>query len=236
MGGFLTGLFGGGGPSQGEQTLAARMQSFTNQTMGDYSQLFANQAAVMSDLRAAYTPIFQAGPDQQGFGPNELAALNTQATEGVGTNYAKARTALETGLSARGGGNEFLPTGGRAELEGSLAQAAAAQQSNAELAITRANYETGRENWQRAGAGLNALASEYNPTAAGSLAATVGKEAFSQAGEVNQEKIAAQNAKISGITGGIEALATGGLGLANDFAGGFAGGNIFGSGGLLGGL
>src|SRR5260370_30875175 len=166
------------------------------------------------------TPIAQAGPDQQGYGPRELAALNTATGEGIGADYAKASQALNTTLAARGGGNEFLPTGARAALKGSLASAAANELSRANIGITEANYAQGRQNWGQATAGLNALAQEYSPNASASGAQGGFSSAFGMYDKIQQEK----NQKEASIAGGIASLATGALtfgmgGLANLGAG-----------------
>src|SRR5260370_41312260 len=97
------------GPAPQDQRLAAQQTSLATTLAGNYNQYFANQSAVLGSLNSMLTPIAQAGPDQQGYGPRELAALNTATGEGIGADYAKASQALNTTLAARGGGNEFLP-------------------------------------------------------------------------------------------------------------------------------
>lgn len=199
------------GPSGSEEAIAGQGASLSKTLASNYSENFGKQSSILQNLTNMFTPIAEAGPDQQGFGANELAALNTQAGEGVGANYAKASRSLNNTLSARGGGNEFLPTGSRAALQGSLASAGANQLSSEQLGITRANYAQGRQNWGQATAGLNALAGEYNPTAYGGLATSANQNAFGEAKQINQEK----NQKWADIAGGISALAgplMGGLG------------------------
>src|SRR5277367_3499793 len=109
------------GPSSQENSLEAQQSGLAKTLGANYNQYFGSQSAVLQNLNNMLTPIAEAGPDQQGFGANELAALNTQAGEGVGQNYAKASQALNTTLATRGGGNEALPTGAQAALKGSLA-------------------------------------------------------------------------------------------------------------------
>lgn len=208
------------GPSSQAGPLAAQTTSLATTLAGNYNQYFANQSAVLGNLNAMLTPIAQAGPDQQGFGPRELAALQTQTGEGIGANYAKATQALNTQLAARGGGNEYLPTGAGAALRGTLASAAANELSQANIGITEANYGQGRQNWREATAGLNALAQEYNPNPAASGAQSGFGSAFGMYDKIQQEK----NQKEAAIAGGITSLATGALtfgmgGLANLGAG-----------------
>jgi hypothetical protein len=191
------------GPSSQEQALAGQEASFSSLLSANYAQNFGAQSQILSNLTNLFTPIAEAGPDQQGFGANQLAALNTEAGEGVGQNYAKASQALNTSLGARGGGNEFLPTGADASLKGELAASAANQMSSEQLGITNANYTQGRQNWSQATAGLNALAGEYNPGQIAGEANTANQSAF---GEANQIQTM-QNQKESAIAGGITSLA-----------------------------
>jgi hypothetical protein len=216
------------GPSGQQELLNSNENSLSSTLAANYNQNFGAQSQVLSNLNNTLTPIAEAGPDQQGFGANELAALNTQAGEGVGQNYAKATQALQNSLAARGGGNEFLPTGAEASMKGSLASAAANQLSNEQLGITRANYATGRENWKEATAGLDALARDYNPNPIADEATGANKEAFNQASQIQQMK----NQKESAIAGGITSLATDALtfgagGIANLGDGGWDAGAFF---------
>jgi hypothetical protein len=190
-----------------------------------YSERFGSQSQILQNLNNILTPIAQAGPDQQGMGPQELAALRTQATEGVGANYEKATRSLQNVLAARGGGREFLPTGAGAELQETLASEAARESSQAELGITRANYELGRQKWQQATAGLSSLGSQYDPTAFGSGAQKGFESSFGMADKISQE----QNQATAGIIGGITSL---GMDAATFGAGALGGGGFDFAGGL----
>ena len=89
-----------------------------------------------------------------------------------------------------------------------MAQAAAGTASQEQLAITRANYAQGRQNWAQATAGLNALAGEYNPNAIAGQATTATQGAFQDATKIQEM----QNQKFADIAGGLTALATGPIG------------------------
>lgn len=210
------------GPSQQEKTAQAVQTDITSTLRANYNDYFSKQSGILDKLNGILTPIAQAGPDQQGWGADERAAINTQIGEGVGNNYAKASQALNNTLAARGGGNEMLPTGARAALQGSLASSAANQISGEQLSATRANYDQGRANWQHAVGGLDALAGRYNPTAIGSEMSSSNSSAFNMADKISQE----QNQKEAEIAGGITSLAMGGLtfGAGAMGGGGFAGG------------
>src|SRR5258707_15868134 len=199
------------GPSGQETAIAGQQQDLSTLLSSDFSQRFGQQSAVLQNLNSMLTPIAQAGPDQQGFGASELAALGTQAAEGVGANYSKATQALQNTLAARGGGSEVLPTGARAALQGTLASSAADQMSKEQLGITEANYATGRQNWKEATAGLNALANQYDPTGFSGQAQKGFDSALGMADKINQQN----NHMTADIIGGITALggaAAGGIG------------------------
>jgi hypothetical protein len=207
------------GPSSQQEGLAAQEASFSNLLQANYAQNFGAQSQVLQNLNNIFTPIAQAGPDQQGYGPQQLAALNTEIGEGVGQNYSKASQALNTQFATQGGGNEFLPTGAQAALKSQLATSAANEMSNEQLSVTNANYNQGRQNWQNATAGLGALAQEYNPNAIGGLANNANEGAFNEATNIQQM----QNQKQSAIAGGIAGLA---MDAATFGAGAMGGGGI----------
>src|SRR5690349_3030069 len=135
------------GPSGSMTMESGKAASLSSLLAANYQQNFGAQSAVLQNLNNLLTPIAEAGPDQQGFGANELAALNTQAQTTVGQNYAKAQAALNNQLATRGGGSADMTSGADAQLKEQLASSAAAQSSNESLAITRANYNQGRQNW-----------------------------------------------------------------------------------------
>ena len=213
------------GPSGAQENIAGQTASLASTLSANYNKNFAAQAGVLQNLNNIFTPIAQAGPDQQGFGPQELAALSTAAGEGVGTNYSKASQALNNQLAVRGGGSEALPTGARAALQGQLASAAANASSQAKLGIVKANYDTGRSQWQSATAGLNALANAYNPNAIAGEAGGTLNSAFGDATQIQNMK----NQEQAEIAGGITSLA---MDAATFGAGAFAGGGFSGAGGL----
>lgn len=202
------------GASDEQKALEVQQQSFSSLLQANYSQRFNAQSNAFQALNNQFTPIAEAGPDQQGFGGNQLAALNTEAGEGVGQNYANASRALNTQLSAQGGGNEALPTGAAAALKGNLASAAANQQSSEQMAITNANYGQGRQNWQEATAGLNALGQEYNPNA---LAGETTSTASAAYGEAQQDAMQGYQ-QFDDIASGIGDVLKGGGALASGVA------------------
>jgi hypothetical protein len=187
------------GPSSQEKAIAGEQQSLASLLSADFSQRFSEQSSTLQNLNNLLTPIAEAGPDQQGFGAQELAALGTQVGEGVGANYSKATQSLNNVLAARGGGGEVLPTGSSAALQATLASSAADQMSKEQLGITEANYSQGRKNWQEATAGLSALANQYNPGEFSGQAQKGYDSAFGMADKIQQENNQAQAEIIGGI-------------------------------------
>lgn len=192
------------GPSSSEEALAGQETMFSNLLMGEYSSRFGAQSKVLQNLDNLFTPIAEAGPDQQGMGPQELAALRTQSSEGTAAQYAKAERALGNQISAQGGGSAVLPSGASDTLKSQIASAAAAQQSSQDLAITEADYSLGRQNWEKATAGLNALSQEYNPGAIAGEAMNANQGAFGEQNQVQSMK----NQEMADIVGGITSLGT----------------------------
>lgn len=191
------------GPSQAQEQLAGQEASFSQLLSSNYQSRFGAQSQVLQNLNNMLTPIAQAGPDQQGFGPQELAALNTESGQGVGATYSQAQQAVQTQLASQGGGNEVLPTGASAVLRGNIANAASSELSQERLGITRANYAQGRQNWQQAEAGLHALSGEYDPNAIAGETTSANQGAFGEATKVQQMK----NQRQAAIAGGIASLA-----------------------------
>jgi hypothetical protein len=201
----------GCGASGAETTAQGQAAGFSSLLNANYAQNFGAESGILKNLTNTLTPIAEAGPDQEGFGANEKAALNTQAREGVGTNYAHAKQALDTTLSARGGGDEELPSGAADQLHASLATSAAKESSDQQLGITEADYSTGRANYSNAVSGLEGVAGEYNPNATAGAANNANQTSFSDASQINQENNAWQG-QVAGLVGGLGAAAIGTMG------------------------
>jgi hypothetical protein len=199
------------GASTQQTEIANEQQSLGSTLQSNYNQQFAAQSGVLQNLNNIYTPIAEAGPNQQGFGGQELAALNTQSGEGVGANYAKASQALNNTLGAQGGGNEYLPNGAQAALKGSLASSAANQLSQQQTQITEANYGQGRQNYNQATAGLQALGQQYNPTGFAGQATGANTAGFNEQMENSQET----SQEFGEIAGGVGSLMGGVTGVVS---------------------
>jgi hypothetical protein len=73
------------------QTSALNQQTSLQATLQQEAETtYGEDQGILSQLKATYEPIVAAGPNQEGYSPEELAALNTQSTEGTAQNYAEA--------------------------------------------------------------------------------------------------------------------------------------------------
>lgn len=205
------------GPTKQEQQIADQQQAYATTVQNNYKTLFGEQQGVFNKLQDIFTPIAAAGPSQTGMSASELAALNTQAINTTGGNYANAARSLAGTLAGRS--TAAGETGVTQALKAGLASSAAGQLSNEELGITQQNYALGRQNWGVATGGLDAL--NQSATGAGESGTSANTAAFKQADEIAQQQAQADQAIAGGITsvamGGLSAL-SGGLG-----GGGFAG-------------
>jgi hypothetical protein len=206
--GLFSGLFGGG-PSNDQTLLTGEEGSFARMLQADFAQQFADQRDVLGRLNSAISPIISAGPNQQGFSPQELSALNAKSISSVGGAYRNAEQALGNSIAAHNGGNG-LESGIDAQLRGALASEASGKLADEQTAIALKNYETGRENFWRADAGGRALAGLYDPTAYGSLGTSANALGFKESSDVQNMR----NAKMAGIGGLLDAGLSAGLSFA----------------------
>lgn len=204
------------GPSTSEKNLEGSEQSFMQTLQSNYAQNFADQAGVLANLNQTLSPIVAAGPNQTGFSAAENAALNTQAIDTTGANYANAQKALNTANAGRDQGTSG-ESGVSQQLNEALASQESGQLSNEQLGITESNYATGRSNFQNAVGGEQTLAQIYNPNAIGGLANQANTGAFGEANTITTQENQEQNEIASGITSLALTGATGGFG--NPFGG-----------------
>ena len=215
------------GASSQQTSEANSSQQFTNQLQQDYAQQFQNQNAILNSINSSLSPILKAGINQYGYSPQEQTALNSQALQGTGQQYAGAQRALAENQAAAGGGNAFLPSGVNSQQQAELAASGAAQSSNQLLGIKQQGYEQGRQNYLTALGGLSGAAGMYNPTGYAGQATSSSQNAFNQATTNYNENLAQSPWNIvGGLAGGALSAFGGGLmgglgtGLAKNILGG----------------
>lgn len=199
-----------GASSQQKQTYDEQQQ-FYQQLMKEQDTAFAQDQSVLAQIRSVAAPIFAAGPSQEGFAPQEKAALETQATQGTAATYAKAATAVNENLAAAGGGNLAIPNGAADQIKAQVAESAAQTESAEKLQITGADYQQGYQNWLTAGNQMMGVSGQLNPTAYGSTANQGGSAAASTANQIAEES----NSWINAAIGAAGAIGGGALGNPN---------------------
>ncbi len=208
----------GSSSTPGQQQIAAQQQQFFNTLTSNYQQQFAGQTAILQSLTSAFSPILAGGINQFGYSPQETAAMRTQAAQGTAQAYSQASQAVGSQLSALGGGQEFLPSGGMGQIEAQLAGSAALQNSQEQLGITTAGYQQGTQNFLNAAQALGGVAQQYNPTAYAGQATAAGNAAFGSQTQLFQQQQATNPWNVvGGVLGGAVGtglgMFTGGLGL-----------------------
>lgn len=208
----------GGASAQAKENEQAQTNFFNGLTQQQGTQ-FANQQELQDTLTSAYTPIVNAGINQNGYTPDELAELKTSAAETAGANYAGASRALAA--SGAGAGSATDSSGILKEQEAGVATAGANANTVAQNQIELQNKEQGRQNFFTASSALGGV----NSTAASSTSALAegangaGSNATKSIDQVDQENKAgswqtilggAVGAAASGVASGL----TGGLGTA----------------------
>lgn len=192
------------GASSQQTQIEASQASFYNTLTSEYKTIFGEDQGILKQLTSSFAPILAGGINQEGFSAGELANLNSQAVTGTGRNYAAARSALAAQQGASGGGNTYIPSGAKNEINAQLAQSAAANESGIESNILAADYATGRSNYLAAAEGLGGVAGQLNPAGFANSATGAGNAAASTADAITQ----ANNSWMSLVGGALGAAGT----------------------------
>lgn len=196
-----------GGASSTQMELQQEQVSFYQQAQEEAATTFAEQQAALAQMKSVYDPILAAGPNQEGFSPEEKTSMESTAIEGTATNYQNAAKAVNEQLAAEGGGN--IPggtTGAQEQLKEEVATSAAAQLSSEQEQITQADYATGQQNFAQATAAEENTSGQYNPTSFESNATTAGSAAETTAAAIVNENNSWMNAAL-GAAGSIGSAA-----------------------------
>lgn len=199
------------GASGSQKQIGQQQQNFFNQMTQQATQVFGAASSVFASLVSTFTPTIQAGPNQQGFSPAELSAMNSQAITSTGQAYKNEKAAVGNQEASYGGGNVALPTGVNESTNLELAESAGNQTASELNQIQQENYAVGRQNYENAVQGLAGATGVFNPaTSAGNAATGAGEAASSTANQIAQENNGWMSA-VSGVLGGVAGAATGGL-------------------------
>lgn len=198
------------GASSQQTQIEQQQQQFMNEAMQQQATSWSQDQDILAQMKSVYAPIFAKGPSQEGFSPEEKAALNTQVTEGTAGDYAQAAQAVGQKLAAQGGGNIAIPSGASSAIQASIATSAAQTEAQQRLGITQASYAQGYQNWLNAASGMGETASMVNPVNFSGAATQAGKSAADTANQIAQENNSWINAAI-GAAGNIGGAALGGV-------------------------
>jgi hypothetical protein len=194
------------GPTAGQGAALTADQNFSKTLGAAYNETFSTNTALMNNLTGGLQGIINAGPSQQGFSPQELAAQNSQAINSAAAGNQKVQQ--EIGLNAaKGTANPGVESGVTQAERSSAATAVDTNLSNTEANITNANYTAGRQNYFEAVKSQEAAPAAFeDPT----------NQAASVATGANQVSDTQANANAADSTGN-ELLGLG-EGLASDVA------------------
>jgi hypothetical protein len=202
----------GGGASQQQKDISAAQNNYYNVLTQQAEEEFGLASGIFNQLKTMFSPILEAGIDQQGFSKAELDTLNAQVVNQTGTNYKSAAQAVNEELAAQGGGNARITSGANDLVRERVAESAAQTASNEELQVQENNYATGRQNFLNAASILAGAPGVFSgATAAAGAANQGGADASQTANEITQA-----NNSWMGLVGGIL-----GAGLSGWASGGF---------------
>lgn len=209
------------------QTAAQQQQaSFTTQVQQQAGSIFGSDSAVFNDLMSTFQPTIAAGPSQEGFSAAEKSNLDSQAITNSGIAARNAKQSVGETIASEGGGNNAaLQSGVNTGIDLSVANSAANNTANQLNTINEQDYQTGRQNYDTAVAGITAAPNAFNSaTTAANATTSAGEASANTANQIatqNNSWIQSVTGALGGIAGGI---ATGGM--KNLGAGaGFFGGN-----------
>jgi hypothetical protein len=156
---------------------------FQKTLMNMFQTQFGKQSQILNFISGKMTSQI-ANP--QGFTPQTMAAMNTQATEGVANQFTQANTAAKE-MEAQQGGNG-LPSGVQAQITGQNANAAAQTEAGAQNQIQIANAQQQQQNYWNAVNTLSGTAAQENPNGLISGANTAGEDVAGLSQAVSQSQ------------------------------------------------
>jgi hypothetical protein len=172
-------------------------QQLTQTLINQMGQVFGSSSSVFNSLVAGATPIYNAGPDQMGWSPEQKAAMDSAAINTTAASYQSARQSIGEQVAAQGGGNINLPSGAQIAPQLALSEKAAQQQASELNQNTLADATQGRENWLDSAKILQGAPSVFNTsTGAANSAVGSGSAQSTTANEISQANNSWVNALI----------------------------------------
>ncbi|HEX3682202.1 MAG TPA: hypothetical protein VHU83_06635 [Bryobacteraceae bacterium] len=209
------------GSSQNQNNINNAQIQFMDTLTAQYQQEFAQNQEILNTLTSSLQPIINGGPSQEGYSPQELAALNTQATQQAGQAYAQAKQATDESIAAKGGGDLFVPSGATQQVDADLDISAENNLSNQKLNILQSDYATGLSEYESAIGALSGVPGAIDNASTGAAGA-VTNSSNAAANEANA--ITEANNSWMGLLGGVAGAALGTGGVSSFFPKGNGGG------------
>lgn len=180
------------------QAAEQQQMSFDQQLMQLFQAQYGKQSAITDFLTKQMEPLISKGG--QGFSPESLAAMRTNATDQLSNQFAGAQRAVNATEQ------RDLPSGVNAQVQGSLLAQEAEQQAAAQNNITVANEQQRQQNYWNSINVLNGQAATENPLGYAN-GATTGTNAVANA---SQAVTAAAGPTFGSVIGGIAGGVLGG--------------------------
>lgn len=193
--------------SQQEEDLQAQQSAFYSQLTQLFQQQFASQQKTLGFLQSNLEPLIK---NPQGFSPEALTSMRTQASDTIATQFNNAQQNMQNRQFVLGG--RQTPNGVMAKQNLVLNEGHAAAESGAQNDITLKNEALKQTNFWNAVSALSGVGGMQNP----SYLLSGANQAFGGAfGAANT--IAQQNNTLGNIMGGLAGGVLSGLGSASSF-------------------
>jgi hypothetical protein len=198
-------ISGGKGDDAAKSTEASQA-AFTNTLQQTFKQNNANQQQQLdflnNSLKSAIT-------NPQGYSPETLAAMRTQATESAAQNNKNVLQAVnEKNATQAGSSATALPSGVQEQIQSGVESQIANNEANQQLGITEQNGQLANENKWKAVQGEEGVAGLENPEGM----ASSGNNAASTVGNLSQAVTQANGPGWGSILGGVVGAGLGAVG------------------------
>ena len=175
------------------------MKSVRDLLTNNLNTVFKTNTGILSNLTNKLTPIFNAGPTQQGFSPAQMATLQAQNVDQNAQQGRAAAIATAARVPGTTGGAP-LSSGAQAQINAELAARTGESIAQGARDITLKGFDLGNQNWKAALQGLAVAPGELEAPITAAATPTISSEGQT-ATEANT--ITAANRRWEGDVGGI---------------------------------
>ncbi len=185
----------------GEKSALAADSAFGAEVRANYGADVGQASGIFNSVNSALEGIVAASPNQTGESAQEVATQNAQ----VISNAAASNKNINASIREKGALTGAAPGVESGATEGAIANSEAKVEnnlSNEEANITQHNYDVGRENFNAAVKGEEALpGATMAPTTAAANAVTGANETTDTAAKNEQESASSWMGLVGGLTG-----------------------------------